>query len=90
MGFLTYAKFSSPPIEEGVSQVDDGGKLFDRGGIQAGDFVGFLNPSRLDACRIYEGVRMRVVRILAGSLSFCQLPDGSEQSFGLNTLELAT
>jgi hypothetical protein len=31
---------------------------------------------------------MTVVRILAGSLAFCQLPSGAEATFGVDTLAL--
>lgn len=61
-------------------------QIDDRGGIQVGHAVRFLNPGWLEACRIFEGVCMLVTKILEGPLAFCQLPDGSEESFGLDTL----
>ena len=80
---------SSAPIEE-VSQVADGGKRSDRGGLKVGDRVLFTNPDKLEESKLYEGVCMKINRLIEGLLAFCQLPDGSEQTFGISTLELAT
>jgi hypothetical protein len=80
---------SSAPIEE-VSQVADGGKRSDRGGLKVGDRVIFTNPDKLEQSQVYEGVCMKINSLIEGLIAFCQLPDGSEQTFGIATLELAT
>jgi hypothetical protein len=80
---------SSAPIEE-VSQVADGGKRFDRGGLKVGDRVIFTNPDKLEESKVYEGVCMKINRLIEGLLAFCQLPDGSEKTFGIATLEIVT
>jgi hypothetical protein len=68
------------------TEVWDGGKRPDRGSIQVGDVVRFLNPSQLEASRIYEDVLMKIKRVVGGQLAFCELPDGSEETFAVHTL----
>jgi hypothetical protein len=62
----------------------------DRGGVQAGSLVKFLNPSNLEESQVYEGILMKVKRIVGRTLAFCELPDGSQKTFGTHTLALAT
>jgi hypothetical protein len=55
-------------------------------GIRVGSVVKFTNPDRLEHSKAFEGIRMRIKQIVADVLAFCQLPDGSEETFGLHTL----
>lgn len=55
--------------------------------IRVGTVVEFTNPDRLDQSKVFEGIRMKIKKIFEGlSLAFCEMPDGSEQSFGIRTL----
>lgn len=58
--------------------------------ICVGSVVQFTNPDRLEHSQIFEGIRMKIKQIVADVLAFCQLPDGSEQTFCLRTLVSAT
>lgn len=71
-------------------QIEDGGKQPDRGGVQIGSLVRYVNPDKLEGCQIYEGIFMKIKRVVEGLLALCELPDGSEESFAIHTLALAT
>jgi hypothetical protein len=62
----------------------------DRGVLQAGSLARFINPDNLPESKIFERAVMKIKRVVGGLLAFCELPDGSEQTFGLHTLEPAT
>jgi putative DNA primase/helicase len=55
--------------------------------ITPGDYVRFINPHKLPESRQFEKLTLMVVEILAGCLAICLLPDGSNKSFGVTTLE---
>jgi hypothetical protein len=73
-------------------QVEVGSKPSGRkASIGVNDFVRFTNPSRLKVAQIFEGICLRVIKILEPlALADCVLPDGREETFGLDTLELVT
>jgi len=56
--------------------------------FKVGDLVQFTNPDRLEGSRVFERISMTIRKILAGVVATCELPDGSEQSFSINTLIL--
>jgi hypothetical protein len=59
--------------------------------LQVGSLVKFLNPDNLESSRVYQGFTMKIEKIIEGMrLAFCKLPDGSEETFGLDTLMPAT
>jgi hypothetical protein len=59
--------------------------------LQVGSLVKFLNPDNLESSRVYQGFTMKIEKIIESMrLVFCKLPDGSEQTFGLDTLMPAT
>ena len=60
-------------------------------GLRVGDQVRFINPDRLEQSQVFEKIVMRIKGLIKeGLLAFCQLPDGSEQTFGIVTLEIVT
>jgi len=56
--------------------------------FKVGDLVQFTNPDRLEGNRVFERISITIRKILGGVFAICELPDGSEQSFGINTLIL--
>jgi hypothetical protein len=60
--------------------------------LQIGDTVYYTNSDQIERCRAFEGLELKIDRILrgggdgTGDLAVCTLPDGSQQTFGLRTL----
>lgn len=60
--------------------------------LQVGDTAQYTNPDKLERCRQFEGIDLKIEHIWraggdgTGDLALCTLPDGSQQTFGLRTL----
>lgn len=63
--------------------------------LKIGDTVQYVNPDKLERCRCFEKIDLKIDRILrgggdgSGDLALCTLPDGSQETFGLKTLRAA-
>jgi hypothetical protein len=63
--------------------------------LQIGDTVYYTNSDQIERCRAFEGLELKIDRILrgggdgSGDLAVCTLPDGSQEDFDLKTLRAA-
>jgi hypothetical protein len=63
--------------------------------LKIGDTAHYTNPDKLEKCRAFEGIDLKIVHIWraggdgSGDLVLCTMPDGSENTFGLRTLRAA-